>query len=135
MNKIKSFLGTGWKFPPSFQKDIKGPNMVSDETDIEESLEIILSTQVRERIMQPDFGADLHSFLYKPMSAATQALIKDMIFDAIYSFESRIQPDDVILTGSPTEGEMILNIQYTIRATNTRYNMVYPFYIGEGTLL
>jgi len=135
MNEKIDFLGTGWGFPPTFSKIEKNVRMVSDEEDIKESLEIILSTQIGERIMQPGFGADLNSFVFKSMDVMTQIKIKDLIFNAIYMFEPRIFPNDVIFINMLHEGIILFDIQYTIQATNARHNMVYPFYMEEGTLL
>ncbi|GHT70233.1 baseplate protein [Bacteroidia bacterium] len=135
MDEKKNFLGIGWSFPPAFSKVEKKVKMVSDEDDIKESLEIILSTQVGERIMQPAFGANLNSFIFQPINEMNRVEIKDLVFTAIYNFEPRIRPDDVILTDLSQEGKMILDISYIVKATNARHNLVYPFYLEEGTLL
>ena len=135
MDKERDFLGTGWAFPPTFSKVEKSVEMVSGLDDIKESLEIILSTQIGERILQPEFGADLSSYVFESMNVMNQVKIKDMIFNAIYMFEPRIKPDDVVMTDMLREGKIILDIQYTVKATNARHNMVYPFYLAEGTIL
>ena len=135
MDKKRDFLGTGWGFPPAFSKAERSVGMVSDQDDIKQSLEIILSTQIGERIMQPEFGADLSSFVFEAMHVMNQVKIKERIIDAIYRFEPRIRPDNVIMTDLLHEGKIILDIQYTIKATNARHNLVYPFYLAEGTLL
>jgi len=135
MDKERDFLGTGWTFPPTFSKVEKSVGMVSGLDDIKESLEIILSTQIGERILQPEFGADLSSYVFESMNVMNQVKIKDMIFNAIYMFEPRIKPDDVVMTDMLREGKIILDIQYTVKATNARHNLVYPFYLAEGTIL
>ena len=33
------------------------------------------------------------------------------------------------------EGRLTILLEYRIRATNTRNNVVFPFYLAEGTLL
>ena len=135
MDKERDFLGTGWTFPPTFSKVEKSVGMVSGLDDIKESLEIILSTQIGERILQPEFGADLSSYVFESMNVMNQVKIKDMIFNAIYMFEPRIKPDDVVMTDMLREGKIILDIQYTVKATNARHNLVYQFYLAEGTIL
>ena len=135
MNKNNDFLGTGWGFPPTFSRDKKGVEMVSAERDINESLEIILSTRIGERILQPKFGADLSPFVFESMNVMNQIRMKDIIFNAIYMFEPRVTPDNVLMTDLLYEGKIILDIQYTIKATNSRHNLVYPFYLEEGVLL
>ena len=137
MEKDRDFLGKGWSFPPLFPKyrNSIGIKMVTDEQDIKESLEIILSTQIGERIMHHNFGADLHAFIYKPINVLSQIRIKDIVFDAIYQFEPRVTPDNLTISDLSLEGKIILDISYIIKATNTRHNIVFPYYLEEGTLL
>jgi Phage baseplate assembly protein W len=137
MKKNIDFLGKGWGFPPQFEKGQDGIHvrMVTNEEDIEESLGIILSTQLGERIMHQDFGADMQSFLYKPMSVSVQTKMKQIIFDAIYEYEPRVIPDKLVVTNQTLEGKIILDISYIVKATNARHNIVFPYYLGEGTLL
>jgi len=107
--------------------------MDSDEEDIESSLRILLSTDVGERVMQPRYGCNLHPLLFEPLDASLQAYMKDLIETAILYFEPRIILDKVTLEPEPEKGQIKINIGYTIAATNTRSNFVYPFYLTEGT--
>jgi hypothetical protein len=127
----RSFLGTGWDFPPTF---VRGPGvrMISEEADIRSSLEILLSTTVGERRMQPLYGCNLQRLVFEPVDATLQAYIKDLIRTAILYFEPRVILDDVILEPLPLEGRIDIHILYTIAKTNTRNNFVFPFYKGEG---
>lgn len=109
--------------------------MISDEEDIKNSLEVLLATRVGERLMQPDYGCNLDVLLFEPIDVTLQTYIKDLVFTAIYFYEPRVKPDDVILTAPGQEGFILIEVQYTIRATNTRHNLVYPYYLEEGTLL
>lgn len=134
MNENTSFLGTGWSFPPEFNKQLSEVEMSSDEKDIKESLIIILSTRVGERIMHPDFGCNLDELIFAPVNLTLITYVKDLIETAILYFESRIDLDKVnIVTSSDIEGELLIELDYTIRSTNSRRNLVYPFYRGEGT--
>ena len=126
------FLGTGWGFPPTFERRRKSVVMISDEADINSSLEILLSTSKGERIMQPTYGCDLKRLLFEPLDISLKAYIKDMIKTAILYFEPRIRLDDVSLESKPNAGMIEITLAYTIRATNSRYNLVYPFYLNEG---
>jgi uncharacterized protein len=133
-NENESFLGTGWGFPPNFVKGLNGVEMISNEEDILSSLEILLSTRIRERIMQPTYGCDLSKLLFEPIDTSLKAYIKDLIKDAVLYHEPRIILNDVILeTSKAVEGVVEITLEYTIAATNTRYNYVYPYYITEGT--
>ncbi|MFK0731362.1 MAG: GPW/gp25 family protein [Gloeotrichia echinulata GP01] len=132
METSNSFLGTGWSFPPTFQRNTATVDMVSEEEDIIQSLEIILSTSPAERIMQPDFGCDLNQFLFDEISQGLITRIRGIIENAILYHEPRIEVDDIDIFESEKEGLLLIKISYTIRRTNSRFNLVYPFYINEA---
>ena len=135
MNKIiKSFLGTGWGFPPAFPYKDSAVGMLSDEADIESSLEILLTTQPGERVMRPDYGCNLDELLFEPLTTTFKTYIKDLISTAILYYEPRIEVNSIELddTGE-LEGRILITIDYTVSATNTRFNFVFPFYKNEAT--
>lgn len=133
MSIQESFLGTGWGFPPEFSKPAKSVLMSSDEKDIRESLIILLSTRLGERIMVPDYGCNLEELLFQPIDLTLKTYITGLIKDAILFYEARISVDKIdIGDTSELEGTVIISIDYTIRATNSSFNIVYPFYRGEG---
>jgi phage baseplate assembly protein W len=129
----QSFLGTGWGFPPTFQRSSGGVEMLSDEADIRSSLEILLSTEVGERVMQPKYGCNLHRLVFEPLDTTLQTYMKDLIKTAILYFEPRVILNDVILEPDIQSGRIDILIDFTIAKTNTRSNYVYPFYRSEGT--
>ena len=135
MSEINSFLGTGWSFPPQFSKTEKTSKLISNEEDIKNSLVVLLATRVGERIMQPKYGCNLDVLLFEPIDTTLKTYIKDLVYTAIYYYEPRVKPDDVILSTLDESGSILIEVQYTIRATNTRHNLVYPFYLEEGTLV
>lgn len=129
----RPFLGTGWGFPPSFNKANQNVVMVKDREDIEESLSILLSTTIGERVMQPRYGCNLKQFLFEPLNASIESYIRKLVEEAILYFEPRIDPLGVSLEAE--DGKLEITVDYKIRSTNTRSNFVYPFYIQEGTNL
>ncbi len=131
MKKEESFLGTGWSFPPEFDKNTADVKMTSAEEDIKRSLYILLSTTVGERVMQPAYGCNLKRFLFEPLNATTIAYVRKLVEDAIVYFEPRIELDGVSV--EVEEGTLNIIIDFRIRATNARSNLVYPFYLKEGT--
>jgi phage baseplate assembly protein W len=133
MSDNKSFLGVGWKFPPTFNKRSGSVILVSEEEDILESLEILLSTRKGERNMLPDFGCNLHHMAFETMNGNTINQLQNMIIDAIREFEPRITLDSIdIDTGKQLDGFINIIINYTINKSNQSTNMVYPYYILEG---
>lgn len=134
MSINKSFLGTGWSFPPEFDKNAQQTTMLSDEDDIRSSLEILLTTRPGERIMRPDYGCNVDELVFESLTTTFKTYIKDLISTAILYHEPRIEVNKIELdeTGE-LEGKIIIAIDFTIRATNSRFNFVYPFYRAEGT--
>ena len=133
MDERKSFLGTGWSFPPAFTKDPCRVMMVSDKEDIDQSLRILLSTRHGERIMQPEYGCNLDILLFEPINTTLLSLVKDLIEKAILYHEPRIDLKGIdINTERVDEGLLVINLDYVIRSTNSRYNLVYPFYLNES---
>ena len=129
-----SFLGRGWSFPPEFSKTGKQNLMVSDEEDIQQSLLILLTTKPGERVMQPKFGCGIYKYVFENYDESIAAVMKETIRVAILFFESRIKLNQIRINQSKTpEGILLFDIDYTIKATNSRTNMVFPFYFMEGT--
>jgi hypothetical protein len=130
----KSFLGRGWGFPIEFDPVSKAVRMVSDEDDIEESLRILFSTRPGERVMQPAYGCALHALVFEVINERTLSEIREAIERAVLFFEPRIRLDGIVVdTEQVYEGLLRIRVDYTIRSTNTRSNVVYPFYFREGT--
>lgn len=129
----ESFLGTGWSFPPSFDKTARFVRMSSDEKDIRESLLVLLSTRPGERIMVPGYGCSLESLLFESINLTLTAQITDLIRTAILYYEPRIDLENVTLDETHIlDGRIDIILNYRIRTTNSRQNMVYPFYRNEG---
>lgn len=135
MNKvIKSFLGTGWGFPPKFSNITPGVEMISNEDDIQSSLEILLTTRQGERVMRPEYGCNLDELIFEPLTTTFKTYIKDLVATAILYYEPRIDVNKIDLddTGE-LEGQILIIIDYTVSATNSRFNFVFPFYKNEST--
>jgi hypothetical protein len=132
--KDKSFLGRGWAFPPGFSLESETSLMVSEEDDIQQSLIILLSTRLGERVMQPQFGCNLQTMMFEKVEKSTITFLRDSIESAILYHEPRIKLLDIQVESEPDQNEKIfIDIIYMIRATNTRSNLVYPFYLTEAT--
>jgi phage baseplate assembly protein W len=132
----KAFLGVGWSFPPEFHKraDAPGVKMVAEEEDIGESLRILLSTNPGERVMQPSYGCGLKAMVFAAINERTITELKDIIERAVLFFESRITLEDIdVNTEDALDGILKIQLNYSVRKTNTRSNIVYPFYFREGS--
>jgi len=133
MKEDLSFLGSGWSFPPEFSRRGK-VRVVSGEEDICQSLLILLGTTPGERVMQPSFGCGLKSHVYDSINENTVTVLKDVIQRAILFFEPRVTVESIVANSSDAyHGRLDFLIVYTIISTNTRHNIVYPFYFREGS--
>jgi uncharacterized protein len=129
------FLGTGWSFPPAFEKKSGSIAMETGEENIRKSLWVILTTRVGERQMHPKFGCALDELMFEPLNTTITTYIKEMIRTAILYFEPRVDLlradiNEVI----PEEGLILINLDFNIRKTNSRFNMVFPFYKNEANV-
>jgi len=132
----KTFLGTGWGFPPAFEGVACAARMVSAEQDVRESLHILLSTNPGERVMQPAYGCGIKRMVFETVNDSTVTEIKDIVAKAVLFFEVRITLHEIDIDWSDyANGVLRLKLDYTVRTTNTRTNMVYPLYLREGTNL
>lgn len=130
------FLGTGWRFPPSFDPHSRRLAMVAADDDIRDSLRILLSTTPGERVMQPAYGCNLRSLMFAPIDESTIATLRDLVRQAVLYFEARIDLLGIDVDTTNAEGGVLaLRLEYTIRRTNSRSNVVYPFYFREGSNL
>ncbi len=129
----ETFLGKGWSFPPQFFASGAEVGMVWGEEDIRQSLTILFGTALNERIMFSSYGCELSRYLFEEVDQALINGLTGLIEDAILLHEPRIEANAVDIIQSTTEaGLLLISIHYTIRTTNNRYNLVYPFYLLEA---
>ena len=127
------FVGRGWGYPPRFDRDAGGVAIVADEQDIEESLRILFGTQRGERLFHPKYGLDAHDLLFEAMSTTLRTLLEDRVKIGILIYEPRIEPLAVkVHSQEPASGELHIELDYRVRATNSRYNLVFPFYRSDS---
>lgn len=136
-NSFNSFLGTGWAFPPEFDPEAGTVEMVSDYKDIEQSLNILLSTSLGERVMQPDYGCNLTDYVFESLNSTLIGIIKHHVENAILYYEPRIVAENVDVTAADSfdliEGKFTITVEYSIPQTNSRFNYVYDYYLNEAS--
>lgn len=129
-----SFLGRGWSFPPSFNRTLSEVEMLEYETDIASSLEILLTTARGERIMLPQYGCNMDELVFESLDTRLKTLMADKIKSAILYHEPRIELESVALDDSyELEGVILIEVNYKVKSTNSRFNFVFPYYKQEGT--
>ena len=128
------FLGRGWSFPPSFSADGGQVAMVADEADIHQSLGLLFATRKGERLMQESYGAALEEWLYEEIDSQLIINLATVIEEAVLLHEPRIVLLDVeINPNAQLAGVLDIQLDYMVPATNSRFNMVFPFYLNEAT--
>ena len=132
-DRTRAFLGIGWKFP--LQVTAGGSIALSSyEQRVQESIYLILSTAKGERVMLPDFGCGVHDLVFAPNNPKTLSAVVQQVRQALVTYERRIDVLDVSAETAPAQPNLLLiRIDYRIRANNALGNLVYPFYITEGT--
>jgi phage baseplate assembly protein W len=130
------FLGTGWAFPPAFTAGGQEVVMVSDEEDIQQSLGLLFATRRGERLMQESYGASLQDWLYAEIDDELVSNLSTVIEEAVLLHEPRIELLALDVSPHPQlDGTLLIRLDYQIPATNSRFNMVFPFYLNEATAL
>lgn len=134
--RTRSFLGRGWSFPPQFDRGVGGVRMLDDEADIASSLHVLLSTARGERIMVPQYGCNMDELVFENLDTRMRTLMADKIESAILYHEPRVELEDVRVEDDPAdalEGRVLIGVTYRVKATNSRFNFVFPYYRDEGT--
>lgn len=126
------FLGKGLRFPLSLKNGTL--LFAKGEESIEDSIRIILGTAKGERVMRPDFGCDLQELVFSLNNTSTAALAIHYVEEALKKWEPRIKLLKVD-ANPDTEDRRCLKIyvEYKIRTSNSKHNMVYPFYLEGGS--
>lgn len=133
MENTKAFLGCGFSFPPQIDKATGRFVMCSAEEDIRQSIYLILMTKKRERAMMPEFGCDIHNYVFGLPDEASLSMVQSEILDALTKWEPRIINIHVGVDARQiNQGKIVFDISYTVRATNNPNNLVFPYYLYEG---
>ena len=136
MSASKNIIGVAWSFPPKFDRNQKTVSTVTGQENIEQSLNVLFGTQLGERILKQQYGCDIASYLFRPITDANESVLHNQITRAITLFEPRIKLDEVLFnTSNAVEGQISITVKWTEETTNTRNNLVFPFYAVEGTLI
>lgn len=127
--QARDFLGTGWSFATGVNRR-GGISLSSGVRDIEEAIQVILSTAKGERRMRPNFGCGIHDLVFSPLNPSTIGLIQYHVEEALGWWEPRIEVQAVEVEPDAAEASRVyVNVRYRVKATNDERNLVYPFYM------
>lgn len=126
------FSGVGWCFPPNFKSVESGPSMATDEVLIEQAIHILLNTLLEERVLHPNYGSRLDSFLFSSADPFVLADVKEEIANAIMLNEFRVSLKEINFDSQNIyEGIIKIELNYLIKSTNNLENMVFPYYLDR----
>lgn len=133
MDEQKAWLGRGWAFPVQIDPATGGIAVSEYETDIRQSIRIILGTSRGERVMRPDFGCGIHDLVFEVVDVSTLTRVETSVREAMAKFEARIEVLRVFVDPrDAAEGHLTVELEYRVRRTNQIGNLVFPFYFREG---
>ena len=131
----RDVVGRGWPFPIRPDRDGR-LTFLGEGEKVRQSIWLILSTAPGERQMRPDFGCGVHDLVFAPNTAALRGVVQQQVRDALTRWEQRIDLLDVRVEtdpGEPLGNRLLIRVDYRLRSGNAFYNLVYPFYINEGS--
>ena len=129
------FIGTGWTFPPAFDDANYQLQLSSGESNINQSIDLLLKTPKGSRTLMPNYGSNLFSYLFRHIDASLQEEIIQSVKTTLLDSEPRISVERVDFSMAADGSSIALNITYKIKQINTRHNHVFPFSLLEGTNL
>lgn len=135
MATMAPFLGAGWDFPATRAGSAAPQRFATAEYEesVRQSIWIILSTARGERLMRPEFGCGIHDLVFATNSPSTRGLAEFEVREALREFEPRIDVQEVKATAAGDRNEQLLiHVGYRIRTTDSRFNLVYPFYLDRS---
>ena len=104
--------------------------------DSHESLVILFGTVAGERLFEPKYGLDMHEMMFEPMSTTMRTLLLDRVRTSILVYEPRIKVITLSVDSpDPNTGQLNIQLDYEVRATNSRFNLVFPFYKTDSNEL
>jgi phage baseplate assembly protein W len=122
------YLGQGWAFP--LRMNVQGSFQLSTQVQsIEESIPIILRTQLGERVYRPDFGSRLAELIFAPMNTQTLLLTRLYTQEALVKWEPRMVIDAIRTEADPIRDRIDIIIEYHPRDSHEQRSLVYPFYL------
>ena len=128
----RAFLGAGMKFPPQIDPGTGRFAVSAREQSVRESVYLILMTSRGERWLEPNFGSRMASYAFMDTSPTMLRMLSDDLRDLLLTQEPRISDVDVEIDPETKNGCLLVNIRYTVAATNSQDNLVFPFYLNAA---
>lgn len=132
MNIDKNIIGKGWAFPPQFKVNSNETAMVEGIDDINQSLYILFTTEIGERVMQPNYGSALKSMIFESINEHFKSYMRLVLTRSILLYEARIKPISIDFTEDETlDGRYLMHLEYVVVNTKQKNSFVFPFYLNS----
>lgn len=128
----RAFLGAGMKFPPQIDPGTGRFAVSTGGQSVRESVYLILMTSRGERWLEPGFGSQMASYAFMDTSPTMLRMLSDDLRNLLLTQEPRISDVDVEFDPEVKNGCLLVSIRYTVAATNSRDNLVFPFYLNAA---
>jgi len=124
-----AFIGRGFAWPLRVDHT-GGIAFTAGEHDLDDAIRVVLATAPGERVMRPQFGCRIWDLLFEPITSNTLGLMAQSVREAVTQWEPRVEVHDVKVEADPSrDGLVHIDVEYVVRTTNNRRNLVYPFYV------
>lgn len=128
MTATRAFLGSGLAFPLRVNAR-GGIETASEERLVQQSIWVILSTAKGEMQRNPRFGCGINEFVFAANDPPNRAQIAHQVRSALLEWERRIDLVDVRVAEGDGPTQLLIDIDYRLRANHAYGNLVYPFYL------
>jgi phage baseplate assembly protein W len=133
VTRFTDIIGSGWRFPVGIDERRGGIALAYDHDEIEEAIQIILSTPLGYRVMRPEFGSRIHELIFAPINAGMAATVRRYVEEALGYWEPRIELLDIETSADPDRPScLLITITYRVKASHDERALVYPFYTIPG---
>ena len=124
-------IGKGWAFPPQFFVENNATKMADGIDDINQSLQILFTTELGERVMQPNYGSAMKSMIFEEINEHFKAYMRMVLVRSITLYEARIRPISIEFSvDEALEGRYLMQLEYCVLSTKQRFSFVFPFYLN-----
>lgn len=132
MSESDKIIGRGWAFPPQFRADTNQTVMAEGVDDINQSLYILFTTEIGERVMQPNFGSAMKSMIFESINEHFKSYMRLVLTRSIALYEARIKPISIdFLEDETLDGRYLMHLDYYVLATKQKNSFVFPFYLNR----
>lgn len=132
MNESDKIIGRGWAFPPQFKAETNETVMAEGVDDINQSLFILFTTEIGERVMQPNYGSAMKSMIFESINEHFKSYMRLVLTRSIALYEARIKPISIdFFEDEALDGRYLMHLDYFVLATKQKNSFVFPFYLNS----